>query len=131
VIGAGVAIGALVTAWALVMGVTGWVFDPVLSGLFGLVVVFEIAVLVVLLRATAAENGFARQVGAGTAASLVAAPIVLAQSLVFTTVLFPTYLAAHPEAGSALEQALSGVVGTVGTGVVASAVIGAFARKRG
>ena len=43
---AGVTIGALVTAWALFMGVTGWAFDPVLGALFALVILFEIVVLV-------------------------------------------------------------------------------------
>lgn len=127
---AGVTLGALVTGWALVMGVTGWAFDPSLSALFALVVAFELVVLVVLLRSTAGENGFVQQLRAGTLAAVVAAPIVFAQSMFFTAVLFPDYFAAHPEQGSSLEQALAGVIGTIGTGVVASAVIGALARKR-
>lgn len=127
---AGIVLGALVTAWALVMGATGWIFDPALSALFGLVVVYEIVVLVVLLRSTAAENGWVAQVRAGTLAAVVASPIVFAQSLVFTTVLHPEFVSAHPEQGTALEQALAGVIGTIASGVLASAIIGAFARKR-
>jgi hypothetical protein len=94
------------------------------------VVLYQIVVLVVLLRSTAKENGFLAQVRAGTLASLVAAPIVFAQSLVFTTLLYPDYFAAHPEQGSSTAQAMAGVVGTIGTGLVMSALIGAFARKR-
>ncbi len=129
---AGVALGALVTGWALVMGVTGWAFDETLSALFALVVVFELVVLVLLLRATAAENRFLAQVRIGTlAAAGVAAPVVFAQSLAFTTLLYPEYVAAHPESGGPLAQALAGVAGTIGTGVVGSALIGALVRKPG
>lgn len=127
---AGVTIGALVTVWALVMGITGWAFDPVLDALFALVVLFEIVVLVVLLRSTAGENAYLAQLRTGSLAALIAGPIVFAQSLLFTSVLFADYFAAHPEAGSSLEQALSGVVGTIGTGIVTSAVTAIFARKR-
>lgn len=128
---AGVALGALVTGWALVMGVTGWAFDETLSALFALVVVFELVVLVLLLRATAAENRFLAQVRIGTLAAAVAAPIVFAQSLAFTTLLYPEYVAAHPESGGPLAQALAGVAGTIGTGVVGSALIGALVRRPG
>ena len=127
---AGGVLGALVTVWALVMGVTGWAFDPTTAPLFALVVPFEIVVLAVLLRATASENAFRAQLGTGTVAALTAAPIVFAQSLVFTGVLYADWFVAHPESGTPLAQALAGVVGTITTGVVASALIGAFVRKK-
>jgi len=127
---AGVSIGALVTAWALLMGVTGWVVDPDRAPLFGLVVVYELVVLAVLLRSTQHANAWRRQVATGTLAGLVAAPIVLAQSLAFTTVLFPEVLAAQPERGTAIEQALAGAIGTVTTAVIGSAILGALWRRR-
>lgn len=120
---AGLSLGAFVTAWALFMGVTGWAFDPALAPIFGLVIVFQIGMLIVLLRSTAAENGFVAQLKTGTLASLVATPIVFLQSLLFSIVLFPTP-SAHP-----LPDAMAGVMGTLGTGVVVSAIAGAFLRK--
>lgn len=155
-LGAGVVLGLLVAAWTLVMGVTGWYRDPALQAAFFFVVVIQVACLVVLLRATAAEHAYRAQLALGTLASVVAAPIVLAQSLVFTTVLFPSYFddlrASHeamlraagtPEAeitarvaeaaeaaGTPLSNALTGAVATIVTGVVVSAIAAAFARKR-
>jgi hypothetical protein len=127
---AGVAIGGLVTAWSLFMGLTGFAFDPATAPIFALVVLYEIIVLVVLLRSTAKENGFIAQVRAGSLAAVIAAPIVFVQSLVFTSVLFADYFAAHPEEGSSFVQAMSGVIGTIGTGIVTSAITAVFARKR-
>lgn len=123
-------IGALVTAWALVMGVTGWVVDPDRAPLFGLVAVYELVVLAVLLRSTRHTAGWRRQVAIGSLAGLVAAPIVVAQSLAFTTVLFPEVLAAEPERGTAIEQALAGAIGTIVTAVIGSAILGALWRRR-
>ncbi|MFO0685559.1 MAG: hypothetical protein U0234_26095 [Sandaracinus sp.] len=128
---AGVVIGLLVTAWALVMGLTGWAFDPATAPRFALVVVLQLVVLGALLRATAVENGLVAQVRTGTLASAVATPIVFAQSLAFTLLWFPEPVAAQPENGGPLAQALAGVLGTLGTGLVGSMLLGAVLRKRG
>jgi hypothetical protein len=128
----------------------------VLQAAFFLVVPIEIAILVVLLRKTAPEHGYGAQVGLGTLASFVAAPIVFTQSMVFTTVLFPTYFddlraaheailrsegmaeteiatraaAAAAAMGTSTSNALTGAIATIVTGVVVSAITAAFVRKR-
>jgi hypothetical protein len=153
---AGVVLGLAVAAWTLVMGLTGWYRDPALQAAFFLVVVIQIAVLVVLLRRTAADHRYGAQVGLGSLASVVAAPIVFAQSIVFTTIFFPTYfddlrasheailraeglaeteiaarVAAAAEAqGTSVSNALTGAIATIVTGVVVSAITAAFVRKR-
>ncbi len=153
---AGVVLGLAVAAWTLFMGVTGWYRDPALQAAFFFVVVLQIAVVVALLRRTSKEHGYRGQVTLGTLASAVAAPIVLVQSLVFTTVLFPRYFedlrAAHeallrsegvPEAeiairaaaaaeanGGPLSNAVTGAIATIVTGLLVSAVTAAFVRKK-
>jgi predicted secreted protein len=152
----GVALGLLVAAWTLVMGVTGWYRDPALQAAFFVVIPIQIGLVVALLRRTSNEHGYRGQVALGTLASAIAAPIVLVQSLVFTTLLFPSYFddlrAAHaallradgvPEAeiavrataaaeanGDSLSNAVTGAIATIVTGLVVSAVTAAFARKR-
>jgi hypothetical protein len=148
-------IGVLCVAWMFVMGLTGWHTDPVLLNLFFLVILIEIALLVVGLRKTAAGQGYGKQVLTGTLMAVVAAVIIFAGSLAFTTLIFPSYFedlrAAHAEmlraqgrtqaeidaamqAASAgqtpLANAFAGVVGTVVTGLVASLVIASFYRKK-
>ena len=138
------------------MGLTGWYRDPALQAAFFFVVPIQIAVVVVLLRRTREDHGYRGQVGLGTLASVIAAPIVLVQSLIFTTLLFPTYFddlrASHeallrsqgaPESEIAIEvaaaaeanggsfsNAITGAIATVVTGVLVSAITAAFARKR-
>ena len=151
----GLWIGALCVAWTFVMGFTGWYKDPALVNAFFLVILVEVALLVVGLRKTAATQGYGRQVLTGTLMAVVAAAIIFCGSLLFTTVAFPSYfqdvraaqeemlraagktpaeIEAAVQAASAgqtpLANALAGVVGTVVTGLVASAVIAAFFRKR-
>ncbi len=127
---AGVTLGALVMGWSAVMMATGWLFDPATSGRFALVVGIELVTLLALLRSTSRENGYRAQVGTGTLASAIGALVVGAQSLVLTGLVFPAAIAAHPELGSPLAQALSGAAGTLVTGVVASALFGAVLRRR-
>lgn len=115
----------------------------------------QIVLLVLGLRSTAGENGYGKQVLSGTLASLLAAVLVFGGSILFTTVVFPSYfeeiravhtsmleqagkspeeVKAQVEAMSATQtpllQALFGAIGTVVTGLVSSLVIAAFARKR-
>jgi uncharacterized membrane protein len=152
---AGILIGVLCSAWTLVMGLSGWYKDPVLLNAFWVVVFIQIGVLVWGLRKTAAEKTYFGQVGAGTLMSALAGVILFANSLLFTTVLFPHYFEdlraihaeqlqaakvpeaeakAQMEAAAAsqtpLIQAASGLIGTVVTGLVVSLIIGAFARRR-
>lgn len=152
---AGVLIGGLCAVWTFVMGFTGWYKHPVLLNAFWVVVLIQIGVLVWALRQTAAERSYWGQVGAGTLMSVIAGAILFCSSLLFTVVVFPHYfedlramhgellrsagtpeadVKAQVEAAAASEtplmQAVSGLIGTVMTGLVASLIIGAFARRR-
>jgi hypothetical protein len=148
-------IGAACVAWTFVMGFTGWYKDPALLNLFFLVILIEIALLFVGLRATAVQHGYGQQVLTGTLMSVVAAAIIFCGSLVFTNLAFPSYFAdlraAHEQmlraegktqaeidaavqAASAgqtpLANAMAGAIGTVVTGGLASAVIAIFQRRK-
>jgi len=152
---AGVLLGVLCVCWTFVMGFTGWYKDPVMLNLFFLVIPLEIGIVIWALRKTAAGATWGRQVVNGLLLSLVASVIIFAGSLLFTTVAFPNYFndiqAAQAEmlksAGMSADQinsqvaaaaamqtpfmnAISGVIGTVVTGVVVAAIAGAFLRKK-
>jgi hypothetical protein len=152
---AGVVLGVLCVCWTFMMGITGWYKDPVMLNLFFLVIPLEIGIVIWALRKTAAGATWGGQVVNGLVLSLVASVIIFAGSLLFTTVAFPNYFsdiqAAQTEmlkaaglaeadirtqvAASAAMQtpfmnAISGVIGTVVTGVVVAAIAGAFLRKK-
>ena len=152
---AGVLLGVLCVVWTFVMGFTGWYKDPVMLNLFFLVILFEIGVVIWALRKTAAGSTWGAQVLNGLVLSLVAGVIIFAGSLVFTTVAFPSYFAdiqaAQREmlkaqgladtdintqiaAAAAMQtpfiNAITGVIGTVVTGVVVAAIAGAYWRKK-
>lgn len=157
ILSAGLLIGALCGAWMFVMGFAGWYSDPVLSRLFFLVIAIEVGGLLWGLRRTAAlGRGYAAQVLAGTMMAIVAGVIIIAVSLIVTTVVFPDSLAqlqssyraslqkqglseadiaaaveANAASATPMAQAESGFIGTLITGIVASAVIAAFVRGRG
>ena len=152
---AGVLLGVLCVIWTFVMGFTGWYKDPVMLNLFFLVIPLEIGIVVRALRKTAAGATWGGQVVNGLVLSLVASVIIFVGSLLFTTVAFPNYFndiqAAQTEmltsAGMSADQiksqvaaaaarqtpfmnAISGVIGTVVTGVAVAAIAGAFLRKK-
>ena len=152
---AGVLLGVLCVMWTFVMGFTGWYKDPVMLNLFFLVIPLEIGIVVWALRKTAAGATWGGQIVNGLVLSVVASVIIFAGSLLFTTVAFPNYFndlqAAQTEmlkaAGMAeadirtqvaasaamqtpLMNALTGVIGTVVTGVLVAAIAGAFWRKK-
>lgn len=152
---AGLLLGVLVVFWTFVMGFTGWYKDPAMVPVFFLVIVFEIAVVIWALRQTARDSSWALQIFNGLVLSLVASVIIFAGSLVFTTMVFPSYFAdiraAHlqmlqaqgvseaeiktqMEAAAAMQtpvmNALSGVIGTIVTGVVVAAIAGIVWRKK-
>jgi len=151
----GVLLGVLCVTWTFVMGFTGWYRDPVMLNLFFLVIPLEIGIVIWALRRTAPTSTWGGQIVNGLVLSLVASAIIFAGSLVFTTVAFPTYFAdiqaAQTEmlkaagmseadikmqvaAAAAMQtpfiNAISGVIGTVVTGVVVAAIAGAFLRKK-
>jgi hypothetical protein len=155
ILSAGVLIGVLCGVWTFVMGFTGWYKDPVLMNLFLAVVIpIEIGGLIWGLRKTArAGRNYRRQILAGTMMSIVAGVIIVLSSLVFTTLVFPAYftdleqvyrttlqqqgrseseIAAAIQSNAAsstpMAQAMNGFIGTLFTGIVASAVIAVFVR---
>jgi len=156
ILSTGLLIGVLCAVWTLVMGYTGLYKDPSLANLFFLVVPIEIGCLVWGLRKTAREGRtYGGQILAGTMMAVVAGVIIIGSSLLFTTVLFPHYsqeveqmyratllrqgkseaeivaaLQANAASLTPMAQAMSGFIGTLVTGIVSSAVIGYFVRKR-
>ena len=151
---AGVVLGVLVVIWQFVIGFTGWYKDPVMMNAFFLVIVFEIAVIIWALRKTCATAAYGRQVVNGLVVSVVAGVLIVCGSLVFTTVAFPDYfkeleaaqiamlkaqglseaetsaqVAAQAAMQTPMINALSGFIGTVVTGLIVSAIAGAFLRK--
>jgi hypothetical protein len=136
ILSAGLLIGLLCGAWTFVMGFTGWYKDPALAnGLFiSVAMAIEIAGLIWGLRKTAASGrAYGGQILAGTMMAIVAGVIIVASSLLFTTVVFPNYFADTKQASEAsatpMAQAMSGFMGTLVTGIVASAIIAIFVRR--
>jgi uncharacterized membrane protein len=151
----GILIGVLCGIWTFVMGFTGWYKDPAMLTAFYVVILLQIGVLVWGLRKTAADKPYGAQVGAGILMSVIGGVIIIASSLLFTTVAFPEYFdelrvaqtqmlisTGKTEAEAAAEvsmaaqfqtpgyQAVFGFIGTLVTGAVASVIIAAFARKK-
>ena len=152
---AGVLLGVLCVFWTFVMGLTGWYKDPVMLNLFFLVILLEVGIVIWALRKTAASATWGGQIVNGLVLSLVASVIIFAGSLFFTTVAFPDYftelqsaqaqmlktqglseadIKMQVAAAAALQtpfmNAVTGVIGTVVTGVVVAAIAGAFLRKK-
>jgi hypothetical protein len=152
----GLILGLLVCLWSAVVIAAGWYKDPAMLLLFFLVIPLQITILVAALRETA-ETGasYGKQVLNGVAVSLVGGVIIVLGSVVLTTVVFPDYFPNIKELGhtmlersgqtaEAIEEtmkanaamyepwpnALNGFIGTMITGVVASAIAGLFLRKK-
>jgi len=155
ILSAGLLIGLLCSAWTFVMGFTGWYKDPALGNLLfiGVAMGIEVVGLIWGLRRTAPGRTYGGQILSGTMMAIVAGVIIIASSLLFTTVVFPNYfsdieqvyratlqrqgrteaeIAAAIQASAAsatpMAQAMSGFIGTLVTGIVASAIIGLFLR---
>lgn len=150
----GLVLGLLVVAWTFVMGFTGWYKDPGKVALFWLVIPLEIGLVVAALWKTRRESGYGRQVGNGLVVCAVASVLIFAGSLAFTTLAFPEYFQEVEAAGRAmmaakgvppdqieaavkaqapmntpLMNALSGVIGTLATGLVV-ALLAAIGLRR-
>ena len=156
ILAAGLLIGVLCGLWTFVMGFTGWYKDPVMLNAFFAVIIIEIAGLIWGLRQTAAQGRtYSGQVVAGTLMSIVAGAIIICSSLLFTTVAFPDYfnelnamqrelmlrggkseqdvaaaVAAAAPMQTPIANAFAGFIGTVFTGIIASAIIGFWIRAR-
>lgn len=153
----GLVIGGLCSSWIVINGVTGFYKDPQMSAMFiPIVSVLEIVTLIWALRRTAAlGRSYSGQVVAGSLMALIGGAINFCTSMVFTSVLYPNYFAEINEMsrqvmvknGQSEEQiaaainavagmqtpvmsALGGFIGTVMTGIVASAIIAVWVRAR-
>ncbi|HEY6572251.1 MAG TPA: DUF4199 domain-containing protein [Candidatus Eisenbacteria bacterium] len=151
----GIALGILVEIWTAIVIGMGWHKDPALLLLFFVVIPIEITVLVMALKSTAAGAAYGKQFLTGFGIALVGGVLVALGSIVLTTVVFPNYFAEIRAAGETMLQkagltaeqveaqlkanegmynpwqnALSGFLGTSITGLVVSAIAGAFLRKR-
>jgi hypothetical protein len=156
ILAAGLLIGVLCGLWTFVMGFTGWYKDPAMLWIFFAVILFEIGGLIWGLRQTAREGRTYRgQVVAGTLMSVIAGVIIICSSLLFTMVAFPDYfeqlaaaqrrslqaqgkseteivetLRANQAGATPMAQAMSGFIGTLVTGILASAAIAVFVRGK-
>jgi hypothetical protein len=151
----GVVLGLLVTFWTYFMGFTGWYKHPVLLLAFWLVVPAQIAVLIWSLGQTADRQGYWAQVGLGVLISALGGAIIFCSSLLFTTVVFPhsiremqtlqenalrqsgrsqaevrRMIEAAARDATPMAQALSGFLGALFTGLLASIGIAAFGRRK-
>jgi len=126
ILNTGLLIGLLCAVWMFVCGVTGWYKDPALNLLFFLVIPIEIGGLIWGLRQTAREGrNYSQQIVAGTMMAVIAGVVIVVASLAFTA-MFPDAMdaprAADPSA-TPMSQALNGFIGTLVTGILASAAI--------
>ena len=125
----GLLIGTLCGIWTFVMGLTGWYRDPAMSSAFFLVIAIEVCGLFWGLRKTAAEGRtYTGQVVAGTMMAVVAGVVIICVSLLFTTI-YVDYATYRNTASTPMGEALSGFMGTLITGIVASAVLAIFVRR--
>lgn len=157
ILSAGLLIGVLCAVWTFVMGFTGWYKDPAMLNAFFVVIAIEIGGLIWgLLRTAAQGRGYGAQVVAGTLMSVIAGVIVVCSSLLFTLVAFPNYfqeveaaqrqvlqaqgktpaeidaaVGTNSAAATPMGQAMAGFIGTLVTGILASALIAIVVRRRG
>jgi len=152
---AGMYIGVLCGIWQLIMGLTGWYKDPAMYNIFFVVILIQVGVLIWGLKQTAPAKTYGGQVGAGTLMSLVGGGIIIIVSILFTALLFPKYfeevrtmtiemykvqgkteeeinalLSASQWSQTPIVTALSGFLGTLVTGLIASLIIAIFLRKK-
>jgi len=101
---AGVLIGILCSAWTFILGFTGLYKSPAANVVFiSVAMAIEVVVLTWGLRRTAAEGrAYGGQILAGTMMAIVAGVIIIASSLLFTTVVFPNYFARQAICGCVL-----------------------------
>ena len=153
----GLLIGFLCGAWIFVQGFTGLYKNPALYTLFvPVVITMEIAVLIWALRKTAAlGRTYSGQVVAGTLMALIGGVIIVCASMLMTSVLVPTFfsdinemsrqvmrkagqseaqieaaIAAVAGSQTSFRAAFAGFMGTLITGIVASAIIAIWVRAQ-
>ncbi len=153
----GVVLGVAVEIWTLIVIAMGWHADMVMQAMFWVVILIQAGLLTWGLRLTAREGRtYGKQVVAGLVMSCIAAAIVFVGSFLIVTVAYPNYFAEIEAAGreaflasglseteaeervkamaafqTPLMNSLSGAVGTILTGTILSAIIGAFVKGDG
>lgn len=156
IVKSGITLGVLTVAWTFVMGFAGWYKDPVLLNLFFLVILIQLGIMIITLRKTGHEGAtYGKQIVNGLILSAIGGVIIFVGSYLYTAVVFPHYfediravqtdilrsqgkseieIAAAVSASMATQtpfiQAISGVAGTLVTGLVFSVIIGLFTRKK-
>lgn len=130
----GLLIGVLCAIWMFVVGVAGWYRDPAMSRLFFFVIVIEAQCLFWGLRQTAREGRtYSGQIVAGTMMAIVGGVVIIAASLVFTSVFRDAMdvMRSRDPVVTPMSAALNGFVGTLVTGIVFSALIALRVRGAG
>jgi hypothetical protein len=152
----GLLIGVLCSVWMFVVGFAGWYKDPALQSMFFVVILIEVGVLFWMLRQLPeASKKFAGILKAGTVMALIGAVVIFICSYLFTTVFFPNYfeeirvlgeqqyraqgmtdqqvaaaMASMAPMQTPVVNALTGAIGTVVTGFLASALLGLILKKK-
>jgi hypothetical protein len=156
----GLVLGALCGSWIFINGLLGWYKDPAMYASFvPIVTIMEVVVLVWALRKTAAQGRtYSGQVTAGTLIALIGGAIIVCASMIFSSVLYPNYFeeinammremalksgqseaavnaAIDAARGSFFQTsfgaAMAGFMGTLFTGIIASAIIAIWIRAKG
>ena len=151
----GIILALLLASWMYVNGFLGWYKHPTLHYMFWFVILIQIVVLTIVIKRAAKDGaGFVGKFVKGAGTSVVAAPLVFLNSLLFTQVVFPKYfdevrasteamlrLKGIPEAqivetlkvAASMENpylhALFGAIGTIVTGIVVSLIASALVKK--
>jgi len=153
----GLVLGAACGSWIFINGLLGWYKDPAMYASFvPIVTLIEVIVLIWALRKTAAQGrSYSGQVVAGTLIALIGGVIIIAASMIFTTVVYPEYfdeinamtrevmakqgvsesqitdaINATSSFQTPFGAAIAGFIGTVITGVIASAIIAIWIRAK-
>lgn len=153
---AGIVLGIAAEVWTFIVLALGWHQNPATLVLFYLVILIQAGVLFWGLRMTAAQGRtYGGQVVAGLIMSGIGAIIIFIGSFILTSYVFPDYFVeleqgmrtmleaqGIPEADVQMQidamassntpfmNALSGVIGTVVTGLILSLIIGAFVKGK-
>ena len=155
VVRAGLVLGLLVEVWTAVVIAARWHIDPTMMLLFFLVIPLQAFMVVMALRKEAATASYLKQVANAVVLSTVAAVVVFAGAILLTTVVFPNYFDELRGAGEEMfrasgkspeeiaaemaknepmynpvQNALTGSIATVLTGLVIGLVAGPFVRKK-
>ena len=151
-----VALAVAVALVSILIAVTGLHTNPMVSGLVSIVVfvLFTVAAVLWVLKQTAADNGYGRQLLNGLLLGVVSGVLIFVFSWLILTVLFPDYLGesqdamvfmlensglpeaqlnaqiAKVEAATPTSNAFSGMIGTIITSLVVSAIVAIFFRKK-